>query len=75
MAKRQTEPIRHLKGVTTADDDKTIYAAIREQFTAAHLQKYTEIDEGIPMEQVLAELEAIQPKQTEKRNKKRKKKP
>jgi hypothetical protein len=72
MAKRKTEPIRYLKGVTTADDDKTIYAAIREQFTAADLQKYTEIDEGIPFEQIIAELEAIERKEAQKRKKKKK---
>jgi hypothetical protein len=37
---------------------KTIYAAARKAFTAADLQKYTEIEEGIPAEQVLRDLEA-----------------
>ena len=38
---------------------KEIYAAARRAFTAADLQKFTEIEEGVPAEQVVAELEAI----------------
>jgi hypothetical protein len=33
------------------------YALARAAFTAADLQRYTEVDEGIPFEMVLAELE------------------
>ena len=36
---------------------RTIYRKLREEFTAADLQEYTKIEEGIPFEQVLAELE------------------
>jgi hypothetical protein len=39
---------------------RAIYDKIRREFTAADLQKYTEIEEGIPVEQVLEELEAMQ---------------
>jgi hypothetical protein len=59
MAARKKPEIRILK-INKGDSLKTIYRKAREAFTAADLQKYTEIEEGIPMEQVLAELEAIQ---------------
>jgi hypothetical protein len=51
---------------------KEIYRRIREEFTAADLQKFTVIEPMIPGEQLLAELEAIYEKET-KRNKKKKK--
>jgi hypothetical protein len=50
---------------------KSIYAAARRAFSAADLQKYTEIEEGIPAEQVLAELEAIDREETRKRKRKK----
>jgi hypothetical protein len=46
--------------VKAGDDLKTIYAKVRRTFTAADLQKYTVIEEGIPLEQVIADMEAIQ---------------
>lgn len=49
---------------------KAIYAAARRAFTAADLQKYTEIEEGIPAAQVLAELEAVDREETQKRRRK-----
>jgi hypothetical protein len=36
------------------------YRLARDAFTAADLQKYTELDEGIPAEEVLRELEEQQ---------------
>jgi hypothetical protein len=42
---------------------RTIYKAARQAFTAADLQKYTEIEEGIPAEAILAELDAVDRKQ------------
>jgi len=51
---------------------KVIYAAARRAFTAADLQKYTEIEEGIPARQVLAEMEAIDREQPKRRNRKSK---
>lgn len=39
---------------------RQIYARARAEFTAADLQKFTEIDDGIPVEQIIAEMEAIQ---------------
>jgi hypothetical protein len=50
---------------------KEIYAAARRAFTAADLQKFTEIEEGIPAEQVLAELEAIYQEETRSRKNKK----
>ena len=46
------------------------YAICRKQFTAADLQKYTEIGPMVPAQQLLAELEAIDRKETAKRKKK-----
>jgi hypothetical protein len=42
------------------DDDATIYAILREEFTAADLQKYTEIEPLIPAEQILEQLQKAQ---------------
>ena len=42
------------------------YALLKANFTAADLQKYTELDEGIPMDEFLRELEEIQ-RQAEQR--------
>lgn len=38
---------------------KALYEQKRKEFSAADLQKFTEIDEGIPAEDVIAELEEI----------------
>lgn len=38
---------------------QAIYDRVRREFTAADLQKFTEIEEGIPLEQVIAEMEKI----------------
>jgi hypothetical protein len=43
-------------------DLKALYAKMRKKFSAADLQKYTEIEEGIPLQQVIAEMEEIQRK-------------
>jgi hypothetical protein len=66
MAKRNGKPIRHSKAKVT-DDDRTIYATLREEFTAADLQRYTEIEPLVPAEHVLAELEEIHRKATSKK--------
>ena len=55
-AKKDAVPILRIK---KGDSLKTIYAKARRAFTAADLQKCMEIEEGIPAEQVLAELEAL----------------
>lgn len=66
MSKRKIDGLRILR-VKDTDDLPAIYAKLRKAFTAADLQKFTEIEEGIPAEQVLAELEAIHREETEKR--------
>ena len=72
MAARKKPEIRILK-INKGDSLKTIYRKAREAFTAADLQKYTEIEEGIPLEQILAELKANQEKPAKKPSKSRKK--
>lgn len=69
MAKRK-DGIRILR-VKDSDDLPTIYAKLRKAFTASDLQKYTEIEPGIPAEQVVAELEAIDREETNNTNPKR----
>lgn len=49
-------PFREL----TPEELKEAYALARASFTAEDLQRFTEIDEGVPMEEVIAELEQIQ---------------
>ncbi|HWG44333.1 MAG TPA: hypothetical protein VN688_16260 [Gemmataceae bacterium] len=49
---------------------RQIYAECKKQFTAADLQKFTEIEPMVPMEQVLAEMEKIQREGTKKGRKK-----
>jgi hypothetical protein len=60
--------------IKKGDSLKTIYAKYRRAFTAADLQKYTEIEEGIPLESIIAELEAIQNKPAKKSKPKTRKK-
>jgi hypothetical protein len=51
------------------EDLGALYAKLRAEFTAADLQKYTEVEEGIPAEQVLAEMEAIHRQETQRHKK------
>jgi hypothetical protein len=70
MAEQKKERIRiRILRVKDTDDDKAIYAKLRKRrFTAEEWQKFTEIEpDGIPAEQVLAELEALDREETEKR--------
>ncbi len=46
---------------------KEIYAAARRAFTAADLQKYTVDEPMVPAQQLLAELEAIDREEAQKR--------
>jgi hypothetical protein len=46
----------------TPEELAEAYALARAAFTADDLQRHTEIDEGVPMDQVLAELEEMQKK-------------
>jgi hypothetical protein len=45
---------------------RQIYAKYRKEFTAADLQQYTELEEGLPVEHILAEMEAIQRREAPK---------
>ncbi len=58
MAEAKKARVRILR-VKKGDTLKTLYARARRAFTAADLQRYTEIEEGIPARQVLAELKAL----------------
>jgi hypothetical protein len=49
-------PFREL----TPEELAEAYALARAAFTAEDLQRYTETDEGIPVEEVMAELEETQ---------------
>ena len=44
----------------TPDELRDAYAMARAAFTADDLQKFTELDEGVPMDAFLAELEKAQ---------------
>src|SRR5205085_1699505 len=69
--KRQPPKNKHgaipLLRVKRGAKSKEIHVAARRAFTAADLQKFTEIEEGIPAEQVVAELEAIYQEATQER--------
>src|SRR5438309_11457536 len=71
MAARKDGAIRILR-VKKGETNKSIYARLRKAFTAADLQKYTEIEEGIPAQQLLAELEALDREERQKRKRKAK---
>jgi hypothetical protein len=77
MAEPKKERIRiRILRVKDTDDDKAIYAKLRNRkFTAAEWQQLTEIEsDGIPAEQVLAEMEAIDRQEAEKRKQREEKK-
>ena len=42
------------------EEMKEVYALARAAFTAADLQRYTELDEGVPSDEILAEMEEVQ---------------
>jgi len=46
-------------GPLTAEQIADLVAKAKAAFSAADLQKYTELEEGIPFEQVIKELEEI----------------
>ncbi len=55
--------------VKKGDSVRTIYAKLRKAFTAADLQKYTEIEDGIPLDKIIAEIDLAQ-REWEKKKKK-----
>ena len=66
MGEQKNAAIRILR-VKKGDDLKTLYAKARRAFTAPDLQKYTENDEMLPAERLVAELEAIHREEMRKR--------
>jgi hypothetical protein len=68
MSARGNGAIPRLR-VKKGEDLKTIYAKARRAFTAADLQKYTEIEEGIPAEEVLTKLRSLDQQPRRKRKK------
>ena len=58
MAKRKNDKSR--KSPPKKDEVlANFYAKHRREFSAADLQKYTEIEEGVPLKEVIAECEEI----------------
>ncbi len=47
-------------GDLTPEELAQAYALARDAFTAEDLQRYTEEEEGVPMEDLVRELEALQ---------------
>ncbi len=69
MAKRR-KPALPILRIKKGDSLKTIYAKAQQAFTAADLQKFTDVDEGIPAKHLLAELEALDREASRKGKKK-----
>jgi hypothetical protein len=69
MAGRAYNPIRRIR-VKKTDDLKAIYAKVKRAFTAADLQQYTVNEEGVPADEVVADLKALAKSATRKRKQK-----
>ncbi len=70
---QRNEAIPRLR-VKKGESLKSIYARARRAFTAADLQKFTELREtmlqdSVPADQVIAEMKAIHKEETSKRKK------
>ena len=57
MKSDDREPTGKPEGLTEAE--RAFYEKFKSKFSAADLQLYTELDEGVPLEQVIAEMERI----------------
>jgi hypothetical protein len=68
MSEKARSAFRRLT-IRKGDDLKTIYAKVRRSFTAADLQRFTVIEEGIPAEEVVAKLKAAARKPAARRKK------
>lgn len=68
MSEQENGVFRRVR-LKKGDDLKTIYAKVRRSFRAADLQKYTEIEEGVPAREVVAKLKAMTPARSRKRKK------
>jgi hypothetical protein len=75
MAEQNDKPVRIRRiYIKKGESLKSIYAKVRRSFTAADLAKYADLDEPmVPMEQVIAELEAIQREDSQKPKRKKNK--
>jgi hypothetical protein len=70
MSRPKIGAIRTLR-VNRSDDLRTIYQKVRQSFTAADLQRYTETEEMLSTEKLLADLEAVHKKVSRKRRQKK----
>lgn len=66
MAKRKTNSSSRVKNAE-AKRLREIYKESKARFSAADLQKFTEVEEGIAIEKVLADLEASHRKLSRKK--------
>ena len=69
MAKRRGEK-RQSPSNQPDKELQALYAKMRQKFTAADLQKYTEIEPGVPLEKVIAEMEEIHRQVSQSKRKK-----
>ncbi len=58
MSKRKESAIRRPK--SNEDKLQAIFAKSRREFSAADLQKFTVVEQGIPLAKVIAEMQKIQ---------------
>ena len=70
MPKKKTSARISLLTIPRNATKRQIYAKLRREFTAADLQKFTEIEATVSSEKLLADLEAIHRAETKKRRKK-----
>lgn len=65
VERKEKVPVLKVRKNATLRD---IYAKARGAFTAADLQRFTELDDGIQVEQVIAEVESIHRNHVRKRS-------
>lgn len=73
MAARKRDRKSETTEKPPTQDDKelhALYAKMRRKFTAADMQKYTEIEPGIPLEDVIAEMEKVHRQVSQSKRKK-----
>jgi hypothetical protein len=64
MSKAKKSTIRTSK---VTDDDRTINSILREDLSAADLQRYSEMELMVPADQALADLDEVHRKRTAKK--------
>jgi hypothetical protein len=70
---RRKEGALRVLHVKKGDSLRAIYGKARRAFSAADLQRYTEVEDGIPLDQIIEEMETIQREEMKKARKKSKK--